>query len=67
MMAGVPIAAFRKCQKQQRELAEALLSLAATAGVPDSFWWSDSRIVLAVKTLKLTSEEAQRKFQGEES
>lgn len=37
--------------EREAELAKALLSLADTAGMPDSFWTTDSRVALAREVL----------------
>lgn len=39
------------------ELAKALLSLADTAGMPDSFWRTDSRVALAREMLGVSQDE----------
>ncbi len=41
-----------------RDLAEALLSIASDAGMPDSYWHTDSRIGLACRVLGITRDEA---------
>lgn len=35
----------------REQLAQAILSLADTAGIPDSFWQTDSRVALAREVL----------------
>lgn len=40
-------------QDRERRLAEAVLSLADDAGMPDSFWGTDARIVLACEALEV--------------
>lgn len=41
----------RELREDKRKLAIALLSLAETAGMPDSFWTTDSRVRLALDAL----------------
>lgn len=43
---------------EARALAVALLSLAHAAGMPGSFWQSDSRIAIACETLDITCDQA---------
>jgi hypothetical protein len=38
-------------QVMERQLAQAVLSLADSAGMPDSFWETDSRVALARQVL----------------
>lgn len=50
-----------KTQSPTREtLAQAVLSMAMSGGMPDSYWETDSRIQLACRTLGLTTAEARR-------
>jgi hypothetical protein len=39
------------------QLARDVLTLAAVAGMPDSYWWTDKRVVRACKVLGLTAED----------
>jgi DnaJ-class molecular chaperone len=47
----VPAHAYRGAVDHERALAEAILSLADSAGMPDSFRETDSRMILARETL----------------
>lgn len=43
---------------RERLLAESVLSMAASGSMPDTFWHTDSRIILACQVLDLTPEQA---------
>ena len=47
----VTVAAGPDPTLREAELAKAVLSLADTAGIPDSYWRTDSRVMLARETL----------------
>jgi hypothetical protein len=40
-----------RCDSTQEELAAALLSIVDVAGMPDSYWQTDSRVTLARQVL----------------
>lgn len=43
----------------RRQLAKDVLAVAASGGMPDTFWWTDSRIARAREALGWTVEKAQ--------
>jgi hypothetical protein len=43
---------------RERLLAESVLSIAASGGMPDTFWQTDSRIALACQVLDWTPDQA---------
>jgi hypothetical protein len=45
-------------QDTAEDLARAVLSLAQVGGMPDSYWYTDSRITLACSILGISKEEA---------
>lgn len=43
-------------ESRERDLAKAVLSLADSAGMPDSYWQTDSRVALARSVLGVPSD-----------
>lgn len=44
-------------KERSKDLARAILSLADTAGMPDSYWQTDSRVALAREVLGVGDDE----------
>lgn len=62
LLGGLNIRQWRAAAKRHRnqtiDQARNVLSIAASGGMPDTFWQTDSRILSACKVLSLTPTEA---------
>lgn len=50
--------------QQSKQLAQDVISMAQSGGMPDSWWLTDTRIARACKVLGITPEKAREEIPG---